>query len=157
MEQTRTPASIDSPLRCPLCVVAMLPEEKHSLSLDRCPQCRGLWFDHPELHEYVRNEGRTVRQSLPNLVRLPDAGSLECPRCAGLYLEAWRSGATYLSRCRQCSGVFLDQADIRALGGNRPVYGIPAPLGSTSTGPEWIEIPLEVGLEIVLRALVSWL
>jgi len=147
----------DPPISCPVCAVAMLPEQKHTLLLDRCPRCRGLWFDHPELQAYVQKEGLTVRQSLPGLRRLPDVGCLACPRCLEPSLEAWRSGATFVSKCRHCSGVFLDLADVRALAGRRSVYQIPGPIGSAPSLPEWADIPFDIGLEIVLEALGSWL
>ena len=154
-QPTPTPQG-NQPVTCPLCAVTMLREQKHALDLDRCPQCRGLWFDGSELDAYITGEGRSHAAPLHELVRLPDAGALLCPRCATPTLESWRSGPVFLSRCQHCLGVFLEGADVRALSGRRPVYQVPRPAGVLRRNLGWVEIPVEGALEIIVGALLDW-
>ena len=95
----------------------MLPEDVAEIPLDRCPDCRGLWFDPAELERYVQSRGRRGRGQFRDIRMLPEAGKLACPRCATPSLDAFRAGAVFVSRCRRCRGVYLSGADLRALDG----------------------------------------
>jgi uncharacterized protein len=157
MDQTTPDQRREFPIRCPVCAVVMVSEGDHSLQLDRCPQCRGLWFDRAELDEYIKRQGRPRTDPLRDLERLPDAGHLLCPRCAKPTLEPWRAASVLLSRCRQCRGVYLEGADLSALSGRRPVYQVPAPTTDTSGRLSKVgEISVEAAFEVVASALVEW-
>ena len=97
----------------------MAPERIADIELDRCPTCRGLWFDAIELDRYVATGGRAARRQLALVKRLPAAGELTCPRCTSATLEGFRAGGVYLSRCRSCHGVYLDGSDLVRLDGRR--------------------------------------
>jgi Zn-finger nucleic acid-binding protein len=144
------------PLPCPVCRLPMLPETAHGLELDRCAQCRGLWFDHPELDIYIRRLGRLHANAISPPIRLLDAGNLLCPRCLDPSLEAWRSDSVNLSRCSRCLGIFLDGDDVSALRGRRPTYQVPPPPGVLSKLPSTVEDVFELALEFVVRVLSHW-
>ena len=144
------------PLQCPVCRLPMLPETAHGLELDRCAQCRGLWFDHPELDIYTRQLGPSHANAIARPTRLVDAGSLLCPRCLQPSLEAWRSDSVNLSRCSRCLGIFLDGDDVSALRGRRPMYQVPPPPGVLSELPDTFGDVVELALEFIVGAVTHW-
>jgi ribosomal protein L37AE/L43A len=36
-------------MKCPKCGADLETIEQHSVSIDRCPECQGIWLDHGEL------------------------------------------------------------------------------------------------------------
>lgn len=95
-----------SQVSCPGCKAHMLVERSKGVEIDRCPACRGLWFDAEEL-------GRSIRKPLPK----PEAtgpSSRGCPRC-GTALGLARMGRVEVDVCATCTGVYLDAGEFSRL------------------------------------------
>lgn len=69
-------------MTCPRCdAIDLVPEERHEITIDRCPRCGGVWLDHGELEKIVA----FIRQFEPRTV----SGSDE-PHEAGSAVKAAR-------------------------------------------------------------------
>jgi hypothetical protein len=42
-------------MKCPKCGAGLETIEQRGLSIDRCPECRGLWLDHGELELLMKH------------------------------------------------------------------------------------------------------
>lgn len=98
---------------CPACAVAMQPlflerAGEPDLQLDRCAACGGVWFDAGEAEEISRRKVSWVPSENPTGLRCPGCGDgLGSGRVKGRF-----SGA----RCESCHGLWLDEAQLTALG-----------------------------------------
>jgi uncharacterized protein len=43
-------------MKCPKCGGALHTELYHSIQLDRCPDCHGVWLDHGEMEILMKHE-----------------------------------------------------------------------------------------------------
>ena len=98
---------------CPGCSAQMRPFPAGKVQLDRCTFCSGLWFDGGELEALL---GKKLPAKLdPDVItsrRCPsDNLSMQAAEVAGLRVEF----------CTQCHGVFLDDGEMVALNGGKPV------------------------------------
>ena len=48
-------------MRCPICNVNLQMTEREGISIDYCPQCRGVWLDRGELEKII--DRSTARES----------------------------------------------------------------------------------------------
>jgi hypothetical protein len=57
--------------KCPRCGVTMLPQPSGSVTIDKCPQCEGVWLDKGELEILAagKNESAGFVGSLLNILR----------------------------------------------------------------------------------------
>lgn len=116
------------PRCCPVCLTALT--ERHSpdvygrpLTIDQCPECRGIWFDRGELFRLNANSLATSALH-PNAA---PAGTLplfpnskqayRCPACktplVQLHEAAWPK-ETRAWQCRGCLGLWLGESDVRS-------------------------------------------
>jgi membrane associated rhomboid family serine protease len=93
------------------------------IEVDVCKKCGGIWFDHGELDDVMR-EAMAQPQSVARLD--PQAGAptkeiphreLTCPRCqkpmaAGIF---GKTSNIELDRCPECSGQWADGGELSAL------------------------------------------
>ncbi len=98
---------------CPGCTAPMRPFPAGKVELDRCTFCSGLWFDGGELEALL---GKKLPAKLdPDVVtsrKCPaDSISMQAAEVAGLRVEF----------CTKCFGVFLDDGELVALNGGKPV------------------------------------
>jgi Zn-finger nucleic acid-binding protein len=98
-------------MQCPSCKTEMSGFERGGVVLDRCEQCKAVWFDHAELdaHRAYWTPARVARR--PRAV-----GDLSCPRCQRR-LEGGKLEGIEVERCPRCFGLFLDRDDLDRLGG----------------------------------------
>lgn len=122
---------------CPVCNIPLRPVSPSSnLQLDYCIRCKGVWFDHQELDRAAGHADHRMflrKLSTPSLahlvckscdqtndrknnrcVRCLEPLHLDCPLC-GQNLEATKSGAVEMDRCRNCRGVWLDGGELELL------------------------------------------
>lgn len=119
---------------CPGCSAQMRPFPAGKVELDRCTFCSGLWFDGGELEALL---GRKLPATLdPDVItsrRCPaDQTSMQAAVVAGLRVEF----------CTQCHGVFLDDGELVALNGGKPVRiqpGQPASPAAAPRAPEKVK------------------
>ena len=110
-------------LRCPVDGGELERTAFQGIEIDVCKKCGGVWFDHGELDDVMR-EAMAQPQSVARLD--PQAGAptkqtphreLTCPRCqkpmaAGIF---GKTSNIELDRCPQCSGQWADGGELSAL------------------------------------------
>ena len=100
----------DRAIACPGCASPMRKEERDGVTVDECPSCKGMWFDHGELEDVARREPAQPEAKEP--ARFELAGGREayrkCPRCSdtmarfnyakisGVMVDACPTHGTYL-------------------------------------------------------------
>ena len=98
-------------MKCPKCDDAALVPRKvkgAGTELDRCPSCKGLWFDDGELPEVLGAPGPSPR--VPPQAKRRD---LACPRCGEpLYTCCYPGTVVLVERCRACAGTWLDDREV---------------------------------------------
>lgn len=95
----------DPPLRCPRDGAEMDKVQQEDVTFDRCPQCRGSWFDKGELSHLVHRD--------VDGVVVPELSGFACPRCRGLVARL-RVGRVLADECQDCRGVWLDAGEVDA-------------------------------------------
>ncbi len=43
-------------MKCPVCAVDLLMNERQGIEIDYCPKCRGIWLDRGELDKILERE-----------------------------------------------------------------------------------------------------
>lgn len=97
-------------MKCPRCRQSSLQEEfvkEKDLTVDRCPKCKGIWFDRGELSRLLA-EAPGELQIPRNAVRLQSM----CPRCdRPLYAFHYPQTRVTVEMCKRCAGFWLDQGE----------------------------------------------
>jgi Zn-finger nucleic acid-binding protein len=124
-------------MQCPGCGNPLEAFRAQSLELDRCPRCGVLWFDAPELRQFLisARSQPTSHELAP--VEPPLQGAALCPRCEGQPLERVHWRGIPLAFCAACSGVLLTQSALAAIrvlwartAPRPPVFELPRPEGA---------------------------
>lgn len=100
----------------------------YGLPVDRCPKCKGIWFDGSELERMIRtytsdavSAGKTVTDAVPSdaTIILPsNAMKWVCPRDGAKLERIAYAGdrGTAIEHCDSCGGWWFDHDDVdRAL------------------------------------------
>lgn len=105
------PGTIDAPLACPRDGAAMEKQKSpESVVLDRCPSCRGIWFDQTELQRVAHD---AEMEKLAERVRqFAQPSPFACPRCAGNCVGSF-VGDVEVDTCTLCHGVWLDAGELQ--------------------------------------------
>ena len=91
----------------------MRPFPAGKVQLDRCTFCSGLWFDGGELEALL---GKKLPAKLdPDVIT-----SRRCP-ADDLSMQAAEVASLRVEFCTKCHGVFLDDGEMVALNGGKPV------------------------------------
>lgn len=81
-----------------------------SVVLDRCPSCKGTWFDHRELRRVAHDaEIETLAQRVRQFAQ---ASPFSCPRCAGNCVSSF-VGEVEVDTCTLCHGVWVDAGELQ--------------------------------------------
>jgi hypothetical protein len=83
-----------------------------AIEFDRCPFCRGLWFDAGELEQVLQKNLVGVLDSAPT--------SRACAQCR-TPMRTVELGGLQVDVCTTCRGVFLDDGELVRLNGGQPV------------------------------------
>jgi Zn-finger nucleic acid-binding protein len=106
-------------MQCPKCKGEDLtPATVGGVTVDRCPQCAGIWFDARELPRVLRldsSEVRPLRGGRPDAARDEHAG--KCPRDGGRMtrVNSATNAEVVLETCLECQGIWLDGGELDAL------------------------------------------
>ena len=110
-------------MNCPQCQQPMTKKSRGDVTLDACPQCRGLWFDSGEIDDLKD-------QLAPPELRWTDfdlwrhqAGfevsfdPLHCPRCPDTALTtiADKQSDTTVRFCPRCQGSWMTAEDFAGI------------------------------------------
>lgn len=106
-------------MQCPKCETVLLTSTIVSqISVDRCDECGGIWFDDQELIPLLRQNPHLLRP----LRGASDTRQLtlkkgKCPRDASMLLRVYshRNQQVVLDSCPQCQGVWLDGGEFDKL------------------------------------------
>lgn len=100
---------------CPQCDGTLCERVVAGIHIDVCDQCRGVWFDAGELKDYRRHHGYRGLPS-PVLVTYGEKGPRRtCPVCQGDSLAERSVAHRPVLHCARCAGLFLPDAELRAL------------------------------------------
>lgn len=106
-------------IQCPVCKVNMQTSTCHETEVDRCPRCKGIWFDILE-HEDLRK----VKGAADKIdVRTDDSSAnsegkiIDCPRCHVRMSPTHDAEQPHIvfEKCSACSGVFFDAGEFADL------------------------------------------
>lgn len=107
-------------MQCPECRKAMTPKELGEVTLDECPQCKGIWFDKDELAEATGEVDPDLRWMDFEMwdkeaIISASAEKLECPRCHEIVMQAiyYRELDIGITFCPSCEGVWLGVGDFK--------------------------------------------
>ena len=116
---------------CPVCKSAMIVVEYHSIELDYCSNCKGVWFDSGELELLLKSQGLEESKTFfDGIFNSQEAVSsekkLKCPIC-GRRMKKTALGeqpGTLIDICRDQHGLWFDGGEvtqlIRHLAGEHP-------------------------------------
>ena len=93
---------------CPRCSVSLESKSYKGIDVDKCPQCEGLWLDHPELDQLEdtvmdddASKGTTVYAVRPS--------DISCPKCDGpMRIFNYRAYNLPIDECESQHGFWLD-------------------------------------------------
>jgi len=95
--------------------------------IDRCVNCKGLWFDHLELDRLQRIRGSEKIDSGDEKTgrSFGTLQEIHCPRCKLPMLPGQDSAADLCyETCSQCQGVFLDAGEFKALAKGKSILDL---------------------------------
>src|SRR5688500_10526198 len=89
----------------------MTVDTREGITIDRCKECGGLWFDAQELDRCLL--ALYPDGALPPEARTPDRGrgTRRCPRCDQFMKTAGWTGLV-LDRCDTCRGLFVEASEL---------------------------------------------
>lgn len=108
-------------MNCPSCTGVELNEEPAGdMSIDRCPQCHGIWLDACELEHLLTRLPHPLLQSDRHFRPAASEGPRRtCPHCKGtsylIKLNSLIRPGTILDTCPVCFGVWLDAGELGQL------------------------------------------
>ncbi len=110
-------------MQCAKCQGRLKPIEVDHIELDRCEECRGLWFDPNELNEVLQHgRYKLVEPVFGGNTRLVSAPSNHtpgaCPRCKTdlTAIESLVIDGLIYDDCPKCGGIWLDAGELAVLG-----------------------------------------
>jgi uncharacterized protein len=111
-------------MECPTCSgIELRAEQADAVTIDRCPQCHGIWLDVLELEQVLREPPQALISDDRRFQSAPDqAGPRRiCPSCGGnaqlIKLNSRARPGTILDSCTVCYGTWLDAGELARLTG----------------------------------------
>jgi len=104
-------------MNCPKCRAMMEKVEYHSIVVDRCSHCKGIWFDMLEAEQLKAVRGaEQIDTGDPEIGKKYNTiDKVECPKChtvMGKMVDSNQPHIWYES-CDVCYGVFFDAGEFR--------------------------------------------
>jgi Zn-finger nucleic acid-binding protein len=106
-------------MKCPECNRQMNSKQLGDVSIDECPQCRGIWFDPGEIDEVKESLSPDLRwmdfeQWRKNAEFKVAFDPLYCPRCETIPMTtiAEKQSGTSVRTCSNCKGSWLNAGDL---------------------------------------------
>jgi Zn-finger nucleic acid-binding protein len=101
-------------LRCPKCFHGMEQVSFGDITVDRCTQCEGLWFDGDEAQQLKDKSGsETIDPGNPKKGRVYDErDNIRCPHCSRPMEKTsdWKQTHLWYEVCRD-HGIFMDAGE----------------------------------------------
>ena len=108
-------------MQCPRCNVGLEssePGEHGFVIVDKCPSCKGTWFDKNELDRLDESVWLNAEQDIEfRVANETNSQELECPKCRTKMEPLSPKDATELviDRCPDCLGFWLDKGELDKL------------------------------------------
>jgi Zn-finger nucleic acid-binding protein len=107
-------------MNCPKCADGVLETATVAgIAVDRCPRCRGIWFDPAELGALLKLDAADLKPlaGRPGTDPGLNARPGRCPRDGARLLRvvSARKRSVTLDTCPQCRGLWLDGGELAAL------------------------------------------
>jgi Zn-finger nucleic acid-binding protein len=100
---------------CPKCLSTMEAVRFEEIEVDRCTNCRGIWFDLLEEERLKELEGSRCIDVGPRELgrRYDEIREIECPRCHTPLIKMVEASQTHLryESCTVCHGLFFDAGE----------------------------------------------
>ncbi|MCA9214472.1 MAG: zf-TFIIB domain-containing protein [Planctomycetales bacterium] len=109
------------PMNCPKCETHKLEATRvNDVELDRCSQCRGIWFDAHELDTVLgldSKETHALKKGKPD--DWLNRKHARCPRDGSEMLRVYSASnhEVILDQCGKCGGIWLDGGEFAKLSG----------------------------------------
>ncbi len=107
--ENECPKGID--MKCPKCKESNLAEKtikRKQIHVDRCPDCKGIWFDGRELEGIINVKGGEVIKVHPDAIEQ----NILCPRCQlPLFSFCYPCSMVIIDMCKKCDGIWLDERE----------------------------------------------
>lgn len=106
-------------MECPKCHAKFETITFNTIEIDRCTNCRGLWFDMLEKDDLVKLEGsESIDIGSDELGReYDDMREIDCPHCQQSMIPMIDKDQFHIrfESCPSCYGVFFDAGEFRDL------------------------------------------
>lgn len=103
-------------LQCPKCEHGMVEITYRDVTIDRCTNCQGLWFDNDEAHQLKAIEGSEAVDSGDPKVgwKYDSRANVNCPRCGKVMEESFdpKQKHIWYEVCNE-HGLFMDAGEFR--------------------------------------------
>jgi len=136
-------------MQCPRCDVALIAHGVEGVEIDKCPQCKGLWFQQGELRDAKDVAAPDVRWLDFEIWKHMDhfrfsVLPLICPKCK-IPMVAVSYGDTdvEVDYCPKCQGIWLDEGEFE-----RIIHALTQEL-ATRTVSDYVRASLEEATEVV--------
>ena len=103
-------------MRCPKCDSDFEQIQHDGIEVDRCENCKGLWFDTFENEELRALSGSEAIDIGPGSAdKAHTSGAGLCPRCSVKMINMIVAGQPHIAyeSCGVCHGVFFDAGEFR--------------------------------------------
>lgn len=109
-------------MKCPKCNNQNLNKnmvKAKKIILDRCPKCKGIWFDANEIETLLGNKAET-NLSVPSYAI--QKKKMSCPKCSDFLYEFCYPGTmTLVDTCKSCRGTWLDNNELKEISTARSI------------------------------------
>lgn len=104
-------------MKCPRCNTELVPTDRHKLTVQACPTCKGMWLERKELEELEDEVFDFGEHAKGTLVPSSAPTDLKCPECAArLQRFQYRFYELEMQFCENQHGFWLEaDEDTRVL------------------------------------------
>lgn len=101
-------------MNCPKCRrEPMKPETYEGIEIDRCPVCKGMFFEKGELEQMiVRQVSGADTFAFSSTSDVMDDVAAHCTRCDQDMIAHTGAADLRVDICEKCGGIFLDQGEL---------------------------------------------
>ncbi len=98
---------------CPRCSVELTEIAREDSTLQRCPDCGGLWVDVADLNRILLHSGLRALSALGGYVNADEIAG-QCPACTVdlVAVEGGVKRSLHYDTCESCGGIWLEGPDI---------------------------------------------